>query len=73
LGALDRIREVSTGKIVLAAGIASGHAATLCARLPHARIVTLVGTEIVPAREDADARDTVRRLLAAGERALRAA
>lgn len=69
--ALDRIRDVATGKIVLAAGAAAESGPALRARLPHARLVTLTGNHIVLASGDDEARQTVERLIDAGERALR--
>jgi predicted dinucleotide-binding enzyme len=68
---IDRIRDVATGKIVLAAGRAAESAAQLRARLPHARIVSLADANVTLSSGDDEARTIVRQLLDAGERAAR--
>jgi NAD(P)-dependent dehydrogenase (short-subunit alcohol dehydrogenase family) len=68
---LDRIRDVATGKIVLAVGSAAESGPALHARMPHARLVRMTGTKPVLGSDDAEARETIARLLDAGDRALR--
>jgi predicted dinucleotide-binding enzyme len=68
---LDRIRDVATGKIVLAVGSAAESGPALHARMPHARLVRMTGSKPILGSDDAEARETVARLLDAGDRALR--